>query len=304
MTRFNFPEDQPLTHGLVTRVIVQAQVKVEGFNFETRKRTLEYDDVLNKQREIIYNRRRKILVGDTKSGDFVMERALSEVDRIVTFNLDFEETGGHEKIIEEFVNIVPFDASSQKKLTAEIESKQKSEIAGFLYKIVEDIQKKREKEFGEENVNQILKVLSLQTIDNLWMDHLTSIEDLRTGISLRGYAQRDPIVEYKTEAFKMFESLMTAIDDGIVHRAFRINIQVQHNHAPNTHVDEGITNQPEAEIGAEGVAKNVEKVKEQEKKVKSKKTVIKAESKIGRNDPCPCGSGLKYKKCHLSSGLA
>ncbi len=300
MTRFNFPEDQPLTHGLVTRVLVQAQVKVEGFNFETRKRTLEYDDVLNKQREIIYSRRRKMLEGVQNPSELVMEKVRGSIERAVAFNAEFEEeAGGYEKIIEDFILIVPFDEESQKQLLTQIKGKNSQEVIDLLYGIVQSIHKKREEDFKKENVDHILKAVCLQTIDNLWMDHLTSIDDLRTGIGLRGFAQRDPIVEYKKEAFKLFETLMTAIDDEIVHRAFRINIQIQHNHDHHhTHEleEKAVTNQPETQIGEEGVKKNKEKVK---KAQKENNTPIKNNSaKLGRNDPCWCGSGKKFKKCH------
>ncbi|HRN96450.1 MAG TPA: SEC-C metal-binding domain-containing protein, partial [Candidatus Levybacteria bacterium] len=296
MTRFNFPEDQPLTHGLVTKVLEQAQVKVEGFNFESRKRTLDYDDVLNKQREIIYSRRRKILEGKENPTDLMMQKVRAVIERTVMVNLDVnQEQGGYQKILEDFMTVINFDEHSQKHLIANIEGKSTQEVIDFLYGVVESIEKKREDEFSRDNIDQIMKAIALQTSDNLWMEHLTSIEDLRTGISLRGFAQRDPIVEYKKEAFKLFETLMSAIDDEIVHRAFRVNIQVQHNHAPHTHANEGITNQPEAEIGAEGVAKIKEKAKETEKK---HKTIANKEAKIGRNDPCWCGSGKKFKKCH------
>jgi preprotein translocase subunit SecA len=304
MTRFNFPEDQPLTHGLVTRVLEQAQVKVEGFNFESRKKTLDYDDVLNKQREIIYSRRRKILEGKENPTELMMQKVNNVIERSVAFNLDVnQDQGGYDKIIEDFMTVANFDDQSQKQLISSIEGKDAQSTVNFLYNLVEKIQTKREEEFGKDNINQIMKAIALQTSDNLWMDHLTSIDDLRTGIGLRGFAQRDPIVEYKKEAFKLFENLMTAIDDEIVHRAFRVNIQVQHNHAPHTHANEGITNQPEAEIGAEGVAKIKEKAKKVEQKHKqeanSQRLISSAETKIGRNDPCPCGSGLKYKKCGL-----
>lgn len=296
MTRFNFPEDQPLTHGLVTRVLEQAQVKVEGFNFESRKRTLDYDDVLNKQREIIYSRRRKILEGKENPTDHMMERVYAVIERSVLFNLDVnQEQGGYKKIIEDFTTVINFDEHSQTHLLSTIEGKPTEEVIKFLYGVIEDIEKKREKEYGRENIDQIMKAVSLQTMDNLWMEHLTAIEDLRTGISLRGFAQRDPIVEYKKEAFTLFETLVTSIDDEIVHRAFRIDIQIQHNHQPHTHANEGVTNQLESEIGAKGVEKNKEKAKKVEKKHAS----LKKAEKIGRNDPCPCGSGLKYKKCGL-----
>jgi preprotein translocase subunit SecA len=288
MTRFNFPENEALKHGLVSRVIEQAQVKVEGFNFEARKRTLEYDDVLNKQRDIIYSRRRKILEGEKNPSEAILEKVRQEIEKIIDFNLDFEqETGGYDKVIEEFVTIIPFDEHSQKHLKEQIHGKQREEAVEFLYQLADGLQKKRIQDFGEENLNQIMKAIMLQTIDNLWMAHLTSIEDLRTGISLRGYAQRDPIVEYKNEAYKMFETLMTSIDDEIVHRVFRVNIDIQHNH-PIEEEKPIITNQPEIEIGEDGVKKNKEKVQK----------ASSQPSKLGRNDPCWCGSGKKWKKCH------
>lgn len=297
MTRFNFPEDQPLTHGLVTRVIEQAQVKVEGFNFETRKRTLDYDDVLNKQREIIYARRRKILEGKEAHSDLVMEKVKSETERLVAFNLDIaQEAGGYHKIIEEFVTVIPFDEASQTQILSQIEGKSQEEVVNTLYTIAESIQKKRMEDFGEANVNQIMKAIMLQTIDNLWMDHLTAIEDLRTGISLRGYAQRDPIVEYKNEAFTMFDSLVKAIDNDIVHRAFRINIEIQHNHPIEEPEQPMLTNQPETEVSNDGVKRNKKTTEmlQEAAKVNGKK----AQPKLSRNDPCPCGSGKKWKKCH------
>jgi preprotein translocase subunit SecA len=288
MTKFNFPEDQPLTHPLVTRVITQAQIKVEGFNFENRKHVLEYDDVLNKQREIIYTMRRKLLEDDTDSDELVMAKVESEITRIVTTNLELlPQDEAHKKIREDFVAMIPFDEHSQKHLAEEIEKRQEgNEIIEFMTKIAADLQKKRVEQFGDETMKTLSKLISLNVIDNLWMQHLTSIEDLRTGIGLRGYAQRDPLVEYKNEAFSMFESLMRNIDDGVVSRFFRVNpIQAP----PPTEVPEEkmITNQPESEVSANAIRKVV--------KPASK---ISSEKKLSRNDPCWCGSGKKWKKCH------
>lgn len=290
MTRFNFPEDTPLTHGLVTRVLEQAQIKVEGFNFEARKHTVDYDDVLNKQREIIYKKRRGIVEDKKSPSDFVLEIVEERILQIAAFELgnDLNEQP-REKILNDFLNIIPFDESSQKELLKQLESKHSvNEIAEFLTGIIKEIQKKREEEYGKETINQILKVIILQSIDNLWMDHLTAIEDLRTGIGLRGYAQRDPIVEYKNEAYNMFERLIASIDDAIATRVFKINIQTTSHEHVHTPVEEGkvITNTPESEVG--------------EKKQKPKKENVSdnGSKKLGRNDPCPCGSGKKWKKCH------
>jgi preprotein translocase subunit SecA len=297
MTRFNFPEDQPLTHGLVSKVIEQAQVKVEGFNFEARKHLLDYDDVLNKQREIIYKMRQGIVKNEEDTVKMVLGKTESTIQKIVQFSLESENPQDPRKnIVSEFASIIPFDDHSQEHLYKQIQQYQTVEqISEFLIGIVRQLAAKWEEQFGREHLSHAYKVIYLSTIDNLWMDHLTSMEDLRTGIGLRGYGQRDPLIEYKNEAFGMFERLISQIDDGIAHRAFRINIgqipppavrvNIQAN-APESEVSESQKSQPKADSPL------AEKVKSEESdSVNSKK-------KIGRNDPCHCGSGKKWKKCH------
>lgn len=287
MTRFNFPEEVPLTHPLVTRVITQAQIKVEGFNFENRKHVLEYDDVLNKQREIIYKMRRKLLEEELDAEEYVTEKVHSEIARIVTANLEaLPPEEAHKKILEDFVGVIPFDEHSQKHLHEEITKRDQDGVAiiEFMTKIATDLQAKRVEQFGNETMKTLSKLISLNIIDNLWMEHLTSIEDLRTGIGLRGYAQRDPLVEYKNEAFTMFEKLMNNIDDGVVSRFFRVN-PVQIPEPVEIPQDKIITNQPESEVSE----------KKETKKIIASTDATK---KLSRNDPCPCGSGKKWKKCH------
>lgn len=286
MTRFNFPEDMPLTHPLVTRVIGQAQVKVEGFNFESRKNLLEYDDVLNKQREVVYGLRRDIVSGERDLSEFILEKTTESIEKLVAVyftQIDHDA----ESIVEEFMTIVPFDDHSKKHLVDQVrEFKTKDEIVNFLKTLVKQLEDNRQKQFGKEAINNVLKVVCLSSIDNVWMEHLTAMEDLRTGIGLRGYGQRDPLVEYKNEAYIMFEQLLGAIDDGITHRAYKINIQAVPN-APlqeiegHKHVH---TNAPESEVSSE--------------KTKKTKNESVAQKKLGRNDPCWCGSGKKFKKCH------
>ncbi len=281
MTKFNFPENIPLAHSLVTRVIEQAQVKVEGFNFEIRKSLLDYDDVLNKQREIIYKERRSIVEETEDASEVVKEKVKNELEKIVELNISpVGEINDREKIIDEFSNIVPFDENSKNQLVKQLEQLPgKPEIVDFLMGIVKQINASREQSFTKDGIKYIAKVVSLSTIDNLWMDHLTTIEDLRTGIGLRGYGQRDPLVEYKNESFQMFDRLMDSIDDGIIHRFYKVNIGVtpqQVEQPKNVAI-----NQPASEVGEESQSK------------------ISNHKKIGRNNPCWCGSGKKYKKCHF-----
>ncbi len=295
MTRFNFPEDQPLANPIVTRVITQAQVKVEGFHFESRKNTVEYDDVLNKQREIIYGERQEIIEDDFEYKDFIKEKIRANIDAIVSVNSNFGEIEDqNKKIIQEFSTIIPFDEKSQGQLVRQLEHRQGViQIADFLHDIAEKLLDKKIKDFGDETMKKVTRMLSLQVVNNMWMDHLTAMEDVRTGINLRGYAQRDPLVEYKNEAFAQFERLVKSIDDGIVNRFFKVNIVTEshvHNH---DHVRENvITNQSAEEIGTSSKQKQLEKNK------KVKEIVSGEGKKLGRNDPCWCGSGKKWKRCH------
>jgi len=289
MTRFNFPEDQPLAHALVSKVIEQAQVKVEGFNFEIRKNLLDYDDVLNKQRKIIYKMRQDIVGNREDIIKFVIAKVESEIKKTVEFNLLSETlSDGYKTVVEEFSNIIPFDEASREHLYKQIQQVGSVEkVTDFLIGIPRQVIKKWEEEFGREHLAHVCKIISLSTIDNLWMDHLTAIEDLRTGIGLRGYGQRDPLVEYKNESFQMFEQLIASIDDGIAHRAFKINLaEVSSPSLPQR--QNIIVNQPESEVG--------EKIKNQKSKIKT--VDGSGTKKLGRNDPCWCGSGKKFKKCH------
>lgn len=293
MTKFNMPEDVPLEHPIVSRAIQQAQVKVEGFNFDIRKHLVEYDDVLNKQREIIYHARRQILQADaTKTESRLQEQVEEKIDQsirtIVAINSieGYEqESGGNKKIIEDFSTIIPFDETSQIQLVSQLDQQQQaSDKETFLSTLAKDLYKNREKKVGTNTIREIEKFVMLSVYDNLWTDHLDAIENLRQGIGLRGYGQRDPLVEYKNEAFRMFEQLIAAIDDEIVHRIYKIQIE----QAPQLHQHaHQITNTPESEISNAG-----------KKKVTQKPLVADTKAKVGRNDPCWCGSGKKYKKCH------
>lgn len=305
MTRFNMPEDTPLAHPIVSRAIEQAQGKVERFNFDIRKHLVEYDDVLNKQREIIYTRRRRVLEALGKDEKFlkddILEKLGNSVSMIVNVKTSEVLSNGNSAdnaIIEEFSTIIPFDDNSKKQIEKQLE-----QISGtegkieFLTKLAEDIYEKREKDLGSEIIRQIERFVTLSVIDNLWIDHLDAVENLRQGIGLRGYGQRDPLVEYKNEAFRMFEQLISAVDDEIIHRIFKIQVQ-----APEQHQHQHI------HLQAAGDTPVSKELQAKEVSEKPKETKIAASSsdqpevvnkkKLGRNDPCWCGSGKKYKKCH------
>jgi len=318
MTRFNMPEDVPLEHPLVSKSIENAQVKVEGFNFDTRKHLVEYDDVLNKQREIIYQLRRKVLEASSGSNDkdkkgndtSLKEEVQNRIGTAVTSLVvqgaaaDNQNESLNENVVEEFTTIIPFDDTSKKQLVTQLQQlhtvEEKSE---FLTKIADDLYIQKEKQIGEKLMRQVEKFVMLSVIDNLWMNHLDAMDNLRSGIGLRGYAQKDPLVEYKNEGFRMFETLMGSIDDEIVHRIYKLQVQPEQQH---THADGSVHEGPDHSGGVEQVAPQLKKptrimtntpsgeVSEDIKKPKA----AKAQTKLSRNDPCPCGSGKKWKKCH------
>ncbi len=309
MTRFKMPEDVPLEHPLVSRAIEQAQIKVEGFNFDIRKHLVEYDDVLNKQREIIYERRKKILQASdpSKASDLreeIFEKINNTIFAVVNINSDLILEDGKtptEKIISEFSTIIPFDENSQGQLAKQLEQiHDQNERINFLTKVAEDIYKKREEQMGSDIMRQIERFVMLSVYDNLWMDHLDAVENLRQGIGLRGYGQRDPLVEYKNEAFTMFEQLITTIDDEITHRIYKIQVQV----GPQQVASQPAQNQAEPHARLQSPARsNGGQAEPIKKKVQpssglSSAPVNDSKKKLGRNDPCWCGSGKKYKKCH------
>lgn len=289
MTRFNMPEDVPLQHMIVSKAIEQAQTKVEGFNFDIRKHLVDYDDVLNKQREIIYKRRRIVLENRESLETEIIEKIDSSVATIINLHTaqlsDSKSTD--EKIVDDFVTIIPFDESSKNQLIKQLETAgDMDQKIIFLTNIAHDIYAQRRKQLGEEVMKQIERYVMLSVIDTLWMDHLDAVENLRGGIGLRGYGQRDPLVEYKNEAYTMFEQLIQAIDDEIVHRIYKIQIQ----QAPQIHQHRQVTEQPA------GAAAGISETSTNGGKSKTSSTVDK--KKLGRNDSCWCGSGKKYKKCH------
>jgi len=295
MNMLRIPEDQPIEHGLVSKAIQQAQVKVEGFNFDMRKRVVEYDDVMNKQREIIYGKRQKILKTVGEDNLELKKETQEKMSQYLANLVDMYSPEGLEKIEEEqiangFFEVLPIDPSSQSRLKEQIaKTKSSGEIIDFLTKILFEAYESREKQVGGELMREIEKFVWLQSIDRLWIDHLDAMENLREGVGLRGYGQQDPLVEYKKEAFTSFERLMGMIEDQVIKRLFRIQVA-----------------QPPPQY--RNVQTNVD---QQDGMGLKAKTAVKSGSqnssggkKVGRNDPCPCGKidqktrkPIKYKKC-------
>ncbi|OGM23500.1 preprotein translocase subunit SecA [Candidatus Woesebacteria bacterium RIFCSPLOWO2_01_FULL_39_21] len=300
MDRLNLPEDQPIENRLISRAIEQAQVKVEGFHFDIRKRLVEFDDVANQQRDIVYKLRRKVLEADSLKEE-AMDKLSTQVEKILlaTFG-EIEGKPDYEKMVVLLTEIVPFDDESRKRIESNIKNlSTKDEIRGFMLKVIEDIHQTREKQVSEKVMRQIEKYAYLGAIDHMWIEHIDRIDDLREGINLRAYGQKDPLVEFKNEAYGLFEGLLERIDDELTRRVFRISVAVPQREIP---LEQARINVDSSDMtglaGGADVAAAVGSPVFGKSSDTDQQLSGASRSKIGRNDPCWCGSGKKWKKCH------
>ena len=271
MDKLGMDDTTPIDHPLITKSIENAQKRVEGRNFDIRKHVLEYDDVLNHQREVIYSERLKALKGEN-----VHETILGMIESVVAKTIDIYAAGS--PYPEEWDLKSLLDYSEQQflinnKLTVEeLARLENEELREMFLEIALENYKKRQEEVGEELFKDIEKYVLLKVVDQKWMDHLESMDQLRQGIGLRAYGQQNPLVAYTKEGHFMFTEMVDSIEDEVVRYIYRINV-VKKSEQPRQ------------------VSENKYSQEEQEQKP------VKVEKKIGRNDPCPCGSGKKHKKC-------
>jgi preprotein translocase SecA subunit len=285
MSRLGMEEGVPIEHGLVTRAIENAQKKVEAHNFDIRKHLLEYDDVMNKQREVIYSQRRDVLKGENLKDEVLgMAQGLAEetAARYTDKELhpsDWDLNGLREGFYHQFNMRLDFKPEDLEKLTAG----GLVEIANG--RVVQTYQDK-EKRFGEPMMRQLEKIIMLQTIDTLWKDHLLNMDHLKEGIGLRGYGQKNPLQEYQKEGFEMFEDMVHRIQEDVVQKLFTVEIARESSVKQMEMQQQQLQRQRMVlSHGADRVAEN---------RAPSAK---RQGDKVGRNDPCPCGSGKKYKRC-------
>ena len=285
MLKLGMEEGVPIEHGMVTRAIENAQKKVEAHNFDIRKQLLEYDDVMNKQREVIYQHRRAILTGDDLSGE--VQEMLTEVSDSMLdvycpedqYPEEWDVGGLTEAIHAQFgVNLAAIEGMAPDHL----KELGRDALREELRKHIEEAYRNKEKELGTDLLRYLEKMVLLQVIDHHWKDHLLGMDQLRDGIGLRGYGQKDPLIEYKREGFDMFAGMMGRIKGDALDRLF--HVQAVRGEAP-TPPPAPVAPAPRLVLnrGDEPIAA---------------KTVQREQDKVGRNDPCPCGSGKKYKKCH------
>ena len=282
MDQLGLEEDEPIENNMVTSSIENAQKRVEERNFNIRKMVLEYDDVMNQQREVIYKERRKVLDQEDLRST-VMEFTHKIVDRAMAMYCPpeaYSEDWDLKNLVrycEEF--FAPYGELKEEKLA----DLSREEIGEYLHKLADDIYASREEEITPEIMRELENLVMLKVVDNHWMEHLDAMDMLREGVGLRAYGQKDPLVEYKFEAFDMFEAMIGAIEDDVVKYMYRVNVFSQPSMEMDDHLDDAVTNNPTVDTtDGEG----------------AKEPVVNKEPEIGRNDPCPCGSGKKYKNCH------
>lgn len=283
MGRLNIDENTPIENNMLTNTIENAQRKVEARNFATRKNVLQYDDVMNRQRELIYKQRDQVLDGDNVKDEITKMMHQSVEDTVDAFLPD-SETRDEWNIVGLRDNYMGWLLTEEDLQYSEDELKtiSKDDIKAELIQKVDDLSASREELFGEQVTRELERVVMLKCVDVQWMDHIDAMEQLKRGIHLRGYAQRDPVVEYRNEGYDMFDQMIANIRDDTTRLFLSAKIQV---------IDEQEAPKEMVESGA-GAAVKISNPDEEEENASAKPT-----AKVGRNDPCPCGSGKKYKKC-------
>ena len=279
MEKLGMEEGEPIEHNMISRAIENAQAKVEGHNFDIRKQLIEYDDVMNQQREVIYRQRREALAGKSLR-DSIMEMIRTKAEEIA------DTTAGNEIHAEEWdqkeirdavykqfnFRLNSFDGETLDGLT-------RDGLAELIFEAAAEVYEERETVIGQDEFRQLERVVMLQTVDSLWKDHLLSMDHLKEGIGLRGYAQQNPLIVYKKEGYEMFQDMIDRIQEETLGILYRIQIA-----EPQRINDLQQPRQQQMVFSGGG---------ESEKK----KPQTRSGGKVGRNAPCPCGSGKKYKKC-------
>lgn len=268
-------EDQPIEHRMLSNAIENAQKRVEGKNFDIRKHVLQYDDVMNKQREVIYAQRKKVLDGENLKDNFI-KMLEGIVDNIIKLycsespHPDYWDWDGISSCAESLF----LSQGALDEFKSNLEEVSKESLKEKLYSSAVELYEAKEMEIGTELMRELERVVLLRVVDEKWMDHIDAMDQLRYGVGLRAYGQRDPVIEYKFEGFEMFEEMTKNIQEDAVRIIMRSHIDPEHV--------------PQREKVAEPVTASHGD--------EPKKPVVKND-KVGRNDPCPCGSGKKYKKC-------
>lgn len=303
MTKLGLPEDEPIENGMISKTIESAQSKIEGYNFDLRKHVLDYDDVMNKQREVIYKKRESWLES-SEYRDITLPLFSEEFERVIGFHTVGEEGEWQLKEIVAEANSLFPELSEKEALVklgsihedrSKTEVEKRTAIADYLLGETKRVYSAKELAIGKDNWNKLQKLLLLQSLDTMWMNHLDEIDYLRQGIGLRGYGQRDPLIEYKREAYNLFMGLMDTVRKTYLVALMKITPahmgvtsstpRTMEFHGASENIDQFSGAAPAMGAQANGGSREIQ-------------APIHNADTVGRNDPCPCGSGKKFKKCH------
>jgi preprotein translocase subunit SecA len=277
-------EDMPIESRLISKAVENAQKKVEGRNFSIRKNVLQYDDVMNVQRTVIYEQRREVL-----DGKDLKESILKMMDSVVELIVDSHIVDGEEVNKESIAQDIETNLGISDVAALKTEKFDRNALVDELIAKVHEIYASKETEFGEENLRELERVVMLKIVDQKWMDHIDNMDELKKGIGLRGYGQQDPVVQYRLEGTEMFDDMIEDIRMDVV--KILLNIRKKEGPIERTETTK-VTG-----AGLEDTAINLVDGNISEKEGGMNKTVVNEGPKVGRNDPCPCGSGKKYKNC-------
>ena len=277
-------EDMPIESRLISKAVENAQKKVEGRNFSIRKNVLQYDDVMNVQRTVIYEQRREVLDGKN-----LKESILKMMDSVVELIVDSHIVDGEEVNIESIAQDIETNLGISDVAALKTEKFDRNALVDELIAKVHETYASKENEFGEENLRELERVVMLKIVDQKWMDHIDNMDELKKGIGLRGYGQQDPVVQYRLEGTEMFDDMIEDIRMDVV----KILLNIRKKEGPIERTE--TTKVTGASL--EDTAINLVDGNISEKEGGMNKTVVNEGPKVGRNDPCPCGSGKKYKNC-------
>jgi preprotein translocase subunit SecA len=277
-------ENMPIQMGLISRAVESAQKKVEGKHFSIRKHVLQFDDVMNIQREIIYKQRREVLNGENLK-DKILNMMKSEAQSIILKHLSYSENMkdiNKVSLINEIKNI--FGIEKLDSLDENTINKEK--LIEELTNKVEQNYNKKEKEIGKEELRELERIVMLKIVDEKWMNHIDQMDELKDGIGLRAYGQKDPVVQYRLEGFDMFDQMVEDIKTNVVTILSQIRKQ------------EKVERKSTIKITNEGLRSNINEMNNLNQNSRPTiNPIVNQDAKVGRNDSCPCGSGRKYKQC-------
>jgi preprotein translocase subunit SecA len=302
LERVGMDEDEPLEAGMLSRSIESAQKKVEGKNFGIRKYVLQYDNVMNKQREIIYDQRRMVLDGEDVSG-YIKNMTYELIDGIVdpvVMESRYPEEWDLRRITDGLEQIAPNFRGRLKIDDDYVQGLDEQKLKDDIKQIFDEMYAEKEAEIGSEQMREVERMILLRVVDNRWMDHIDAMDQLKDGIGLRGIGQQDPAVAYAQEGFAMFDEMVADIREETVKFCYNVTVTTR---TERRNVVSGRTSAAKEEYKDDSAAQagagsgSMPSAAPKADKTGKQETIRRDMPKVGRNDPCPCGSGKKYKNC-------